>query len=187
MLKRGSMGEEVKKLQTMLKDFGWYAGDIDGVFEDKTEIAVKRFQKQTGVGESGIIDQDTWIMLNNAYSPASSQNGYDANANGFLTYMVKPNDTLSDLAQKFDTTAHCIMIENKLTSTILEDGQKLTIPVGKTVCALGDVYMNQYSVVYGDSLWKIANRFGIAVEEIKKLNGLQKDSLSIGQILKISQ
>lgn len=42
-----------------------------------------------------------------------------------------------------------------------------------------------YTVRPGDTLWLIANRYGTTVDEIKRLNGLTSDLLSIGQVLKI--
>lgn len=43
----------------------------------------------------------------------------------------------------------------------------------------------EYTVVSGDTLWSIANRFGTTVDAIKSLNGLTSDLLLIGQVLKI--
>ncbi|HPF21351.1 MAG TPA: LysM peptidoglycan-binding domain-containing protein [Syntrophomonas sp.] len=43
-----------------------------------------------------------------------------------------------------------------------------------------------YTVQAGDSLWKISNQFGVSIDQIKKLNGLQSDSLQIGQKLILS-
>jgi LysM repeat protein len=42
-----------------------------------------------------------------------------------------------------------------------------------------------YIVKEGDSLWKISQRFGVKVDEIKKLNGLKSDILRVGMILKL--
>jgi len=210
-LKMETRGEEVKKLQTMLKEFGFYMGSVDGVFGSQTETAVKRFQKQTGLTVDGIVGAKTWMMLNNAYItadlPDERTSDLQSFANGVTKYEVKSGDSLWSLAQKFDTTLDCIMSENKLTSMNLAMGQELTIPVGKRACAIAmnnertntnsyeenpivemqpESNTQKYSVVYGDSLWKIAQRFGTTIDEIKKMNGLSKDSLSIGQVLTIS-
>lgn len=42
-----------------------------------------------------------------------------------------------------------------------------------------------YTVKNGDSLWKIANQFGITVSDLKNINNLTNDNLSVGQVLKI--
>ena len=43
-IKLGSTGSEVSQLQTMLKDLGYYTGDITGHVGTKTEAAIKAFQ-----------------------------------------------------------------------------------------------------------------------------------------------
>ncbi len=60
----------------------------------------------------------------------------------------------------------------------------------KAVCEyIGISYVpvsnNYYVVVKGDSLWKIANKYGISVEELKKTNGLNNNLINIGQVLLI--
>lgn len=44
-----------------------------------------------------------------------------------------------------------------------------------------------YTVVSGDSLWGIAKKFGLSVDELKKLNNLENNLLMIGQVLKITK
>ena len=53
-LKLGASGEEVKQLQTALKELGFYNGSIDGDFGAGTEEAVKAFQKKNGLEPDGI-------------------------------------------------------------------------------------------------------------------------------------
>ncbi|MTJ01506.1 N-acetylmuramoyl-L-alanine amidase [Idiomarina piscisalsi] len=54
-------------------------------------------------------------------------NTYLANQNSF-TYTVKSGDSLSVLAQRYNTTVKAIKAENSLRSNVLKIGQKLTIP-----------------------------------------------------------
>lgn len=68
-LRNGSEGDEVKKLQQILKDKGFYNGPILGKFGPLTEAAVIAFQKKTGIEVSGIVTTKVMDKLN-AYKPA---------------------------------------------------------------------------------------------------------------------
>ena len=63
MLRSGSEGEEVVKLQTRLRELGYYTGEIDGQFGPGTREAVTLFQRQHGLGADGIVGQETRDML----------------------------------------------------------------------------------------------------------------------------
>jgi len=45
--KRGSTGNVVREIQTKLKNWGYYYGNVDGIYGSKTEEAVKYFQRKT--------------------------------------------------------------------------------------------------------------------------------------------
>ncbi|SDO01772.1 N-acetylmuramoyl-L-alanine amidase [Acetanaerobacterium elongatum] len=57
--KVGSRGDEVTKIQTNLKKWGYYAGNIDGIFGSQTEQAVRAFQKKNGLTVDGIAGPKT--------------------------------------------------------------------------------------------------------------------------------
>lgn len=95
-----------------------------------------------------------------------------------FTYTVVAGDSLWSIANRFNTTVAEIRRINNLTSDNLFLGQKLIIPGN-----LSGYHI--YTVVSGDSLWSIANRFNKTVAEIRTLNNLMTDALSIGQQLKI--
>jgi len=106
---------------------------------------------------------------------------------GVTTYTVKAGDNLYSLAQQFGITVNEIKVANNLTTNLLSIGQKLIIPTTPTVPAepitppTGQIY----TVKAGDSLWTIANRFGVTVSAIRAINNLTTDLLSIGQQLLI--
>ena len=56
-LKKGSIGDEVKKLQRLINV------SADGVFGSITEEAVKKFQKEQGLTQDGIVGPKTWEAL----------------------------------------------------------------------------------------------------------------------------
>ncbi len=63
-LKRGDKGTEVKRLQTRLKELGYYTAYIDSEYGTKTVNAVKAFQKKNGLTQTGIADTVTLQKLN---------------------------------------------------------------------------------------------------------------------------
>lgn len=95
------------------------------------------------------------------------------------TYTVIAGDSLYKIANKFNTTVDEIKRLNNLTGNNLSIGQKLIIKKNTTE------NNKTYTVVSGDSLYKIANKYGTSVDEIKRLNNLTNNNLSIGQTLLI--
>ena len=59
----GDSGEEVRRLQTRLKDLGFYTGEVDGAFGKGTKNAVTLFQKQHNLDADGIAGQMTLKIL----------------------------------------------------------------------------------------------------------------------------
>lgn len=58
----GSEGEWVEKLQEALNTAG-YELDVDGIFGDDTESAVRGFQRDNGLSVDGVVGPDTWAAL----------------------------------------------------------------------------------------------------------------------------
>ncbi|WP_418791169.1 spore cortex-lytic enzyme [Phosphitispora sp. TUW77] len=59
----GSSGAEVSKVQTKLKNWGYYTGAVDGIFGAGTANAVKKFQAKNGLAVDGIVGPATWQAL----------------------------------------------------------------------------------------------------------------------------
>ncbi|MGD1713263.1 transporter substrate-binding domain-containing protein [Dapis sp. BLCC M172] len=54
---------DVIKLQTKLKQKGYYLGAIDGVYGEETGVAVYNFQISLGLTATGIVDPETWNLI----------------------------------------------------------------------------------------------------------------------------
>ena len=55
----GSRGSEVSKIQTKLKNWGYYNGSVDGIYGSSTLSAVKKFQRKNGLTADGIAGKAT--------------------------------------------------------------------------------------------------------------------------------
>ncbi len=69
--KRGSTGSEVTKIQTKLKSWGYYSGEIDGIYGSKTVSAVKSFQRKNGLMVDGIAGPQTLSAMGISSSGSS--------------------------------------------------------------------------------------------------------------------
>ena len=101
------------------------------------------------------------------------------------TYTVKKGDTLWDIAINNGTTVDQLMQDNNLTSSLIFPGDKLTY--NTTVAQVAQAKeQGYYTVVLGDTLGKVANRFGVSVDELVKLNNLSDPNLIyVGTVLKV--
>lgn len=97
-------------------------------------------------------------------------------------YVVKKGDSLYAIAREFGISVDELKRANNLSNNNLSIGMILTIPKNDNVS--ND---NIYIVKPGDSLYKIANMYGMSVSELKALNNLSSNLLSIGQQLKVGE
>ena len=105
----------------------------------------------------------------------------------FITYTVKSGDSLWKISQEYGVSVDAIINANNLTSTSLQIGDVLIIPVTSTEEPSLPPTSNyiEYTVKSGDSLWLIANRYNTTVDAIKTASGITSNTLQIGQVLRI--
>lgn len=159
---------ETPNNESIIVEYGFADSTSDDVsqiknnWKDLTEAVVKGLANYIGV----------------PYIPPEGMNlGTDSNV-----YIVKKGDTIYGIARTYGVTVDDIKNENNLTNNNLMIGQIIRIPVDVTNDSSDDVYV----VKAGDTLYSIANKYGMSVNELKNLNNLNSNSLSIGQKLKIT-
>jgi len=101
-------------------------------------------------------------------------------ADASFTYTVRNGDTLYHIANKFGVTVSGIKSASGLQGNLIYVGQRLTIP-GGTSSSEG----TRYTVVKGDTLYLISQRFGVSVESIRNANDLRNNTIYPGQVLNI--
>lgn len=81
--KYGSRGSEVTRIQTKLKRWGYYSGNIDGIYGTQTVKAVKYFQRKNGLTADGIAGPSTLkaMGITSSSSTSSSTSSYNSNLN----------------------------------------------------------------------------------------------------------
>lgn len=95
------------------------------------------------------------------------------------TYTVKKGDTLYSISKNQNIPIDTIIKLNNLTSSNLEIGQQLKLKSDSN----NSSNKNQYMVQRGDTLYSLALKYNTTVDKLRKLNNLNTNTLTIGQIL----
>lgn len=96
-------------------------------------------------------------------------------------YVVKKGDSLWSIARANGLTVDELKSLNNLSSNVLHVGDTLLI---RSADSTGDDGNDNYYVVKsGDTLWSIARKYNLSVNELKALNNLSSNALSVGQRL----
>ena len=116
----------------------------------------------------------------------SQENPFNSINNiNWITHTVKRGDNLWDLSIKFDTEVNIIKEVNYLNNDILSINDTLLIPLSKTK-SNDFIPYQMYIVSEGDTLWGIAEKYNLDLEDLAKMNSLNKNEyLQLGQQLSI--
>lgn len=113
-----------------------------------------------------VLSQDTAKSL--------SGQPFDNAPRGLETYVVQEDDTLYSIGKRYNTNAQTLRSLNNLAdSDFLAHGQTLLVP------QLNDKLVTTYQAKRGDTLYRIARRFGTSIAVLRSLNGIASN----GQIL----
>ena len=89
LYKRGSTGATVREIQTRLKNWGYYFGEVDGIYGSQTEKAVRYFQSKNGLSVDGQVGNQTLAALGMQPSGSSASSGGSVGSDGDLALLAR--------------------------------------------------------------------------------------------------
>ena len=160
--------------------------DYSSSMDNNKYYIVKKGDSLYSIARSNNITVDELKSLNNLTSNILSigQKLIISNSSKVPNnvYVVKKGDTLWNIANNFKVSVNDLKNINNKSNNSLSIGEQLIIP-GKSNGE--NVNTTIYTVKSGDNLYSIAKRYNVTVNELKSLNNLTSNILSIGQKLSI--
>ncbi len=105
-MKLGSSGSNVRDLQTDLTTLGYYWADITGNYGEKTEAAVKSFQKAKGLTADGIAGSKTVSAIEAAVAKKGSSSSSSSVVSGTALKLNSKGDKVAKLQQDLETLGY---------------------------------------------------------------------------------
>ncbi|MDI6792065.1 MAG: LysM peptidoglycan-binding domain-containing protein [bacterium] len=163
--------------------------------------SLKVGQKLAIPGRGGTsISSDSLVALRPEVAPpvkivASASAGHSIPAaRPTKLHVVKKGDSLWKIAEKYGVSWKDLKRVNSLRSNHLKVGQKLTVPGSreKQVTSASDAHFASadqpaklHVVKKGESLWEIAEKYGVSWKDLKRVNSLRSNRLTVGQELTV--
>ena len=160
-------------------------------------VSVDQIKAANGLTSTLIYPGQRLVIPDGAETPTVSTlpAGFSTVATSAHTYTVRSGDSLARIAQRNPgVSIQQIKRANGLTGNMLQPGQKLKIPEARMPTAIAvyadpgaglPVPSKTYTVIKGDSLYRVAARFQTTVQQLRALNGITGKYIHPGQVLKV--
>lgn len=161
-------------------------GETDNFPEKTKKIIIKRGDTLSALAVKYNTTVSELVKLNNIENanliyagesllvPSNSLENSNSQNENTEIYTVQTGDTLSDIAQRFNTTVSIIANDNNIQNiNLIYPGQKLQI---RSNCNY-DCGHRLYTVRKGDTLWSIARRYHTSIANIVRLNHIKNPRL----------
>lgn len=112
--KYGSRGQEVTQIQTKLKRWGYYKGNIDGIYGYQTQSAVRYFQSKNGLAVDGIAGPKTLAAMGIFSSSSSSSSASNSNDLNLLARLIYAESRGEPYTGQVAVRSSCIKSSKKL-------------------------------------------------------------------------
>ena len=154
-------------------------GDTLYSISQQFNTTVDEIKKLNNITSNNIyINQELYIPSSNTLpsNPLPTPPIDDDENEESSAYIVKKGDSLWKISRDYNISVKDLIDINNLTTTTLQIGDKLLVPIKTNV-------EQTYIVKRGDTLWSIAKENNITVNELKEKNNLTSNLLSIGQTI----
>ena len=178
------------------------AGDSYWRIANKYGISIEELQRLNGTssyflypGQSLVVPGSASTTSGSASSSTSSASTSSAGGN----YTVQAGDSYWRIANKYGISIQELQRLNGTSDYTLHPGQSIKVPGSGTnasassngssastsTTSAAPAAGGSYTVQAGDSYWRIANKYGISISELQRLNGTSDYNLYPGQSLKV--
>ena len=151
---------ETPNNETIIVEYGFLDSGGDDIF-----LLKNNWQELTEAVVKGLLEYMGRIYIAPVENTTSDNH-----------YTVKVGDTLWTIAKQYNLNIDELKNLNNLTNNMLTVGQRLKI---SNIPANEDTY----TIQAGDDLYSIAKRYNLTINELRLLNNLTSDLLSVGQQL----
>ncbi len=169
-----TIGQEISLIENQpVNTYIVQKGDTLYSIAQKNNTTVEEIKKLNNLS-SNMLSISQILQIPSSNGPIIDDNPTDI----YDIYIVQKGDSLWSIAQKYNITVPELVDINNLQNLNLQINQKLLVP--KSI-----IDNNVYIVQKGDTLWSIARKLGVEVNELKEWNNLKDNILSINQELLI--
>lgn len=168
---------KVSDVEVLPKEYIVKLGDTLYSIARENNISVDELKRINNLSDNAISPGQK-LRLNKVQNEEPNQNETPEEVTEYFVYTIKKGDNLYTLARIYNTSVDEIAKLNNLKTNLLNIGEKIKIPTNTE-------NVQTYSVKSGDNLYSIARRFNRTADELKRLNNLTTNLLSVGQVLKV--
>ena len=181
------------------------AGDSYWRIANKYGISIEELQRLNGTssyflypGQSLVVPGSASTTSGSASSASSSTSSASTSSAGG-NYTVQAGDSYWRIANKYGISIQELQRLNGTSDYTLHPGQSIKVPgsganasassnsssASTSTTSAAPAAGGSYTVQAGDSYWRIANKYGISISELQRLNGTSDYNLYPGQSLKV--
>nr|WP_252895013.1 LysM peptidoglycan-binding domain-containing protein [Liquorilactobacillus satsumensis] len=170
------------------------SGDTLSGIADNYSTTVSRLVTLNNISNANFIYVGQELLVSSASSSSANSSSSNSSTSSSNTYTVKSGDTLSSIANTYDTTVSKLVSLNSISNAnYIYVGQKLTVASSSSSSSnsssssTSSTSKKTYTVKSGDTLTSIAKTYGTTVSKIASLNSISNTNyIYIGEELTVS-